>query len=211
MYYRTYEQLLSWTAWMRPWKSWLPCVDALGDDEVVEMSRRVEAVKRRLVPVDHAVLNQLQSRSVPFTHGCRTAVMFVSNLLRIARGGDRAGAGGGGVGFAPHPDRRAGGAAVPAGRGRAGRRCAFGSARRGDHPHDRHAARGGRRPVRRLARSRRWSSTAGIWTRACWIATPARSATAWIRTGTWARSGTATAAASTCTAAPTGPRASRPS
>ena len=37
------------------------------------------------MPVDHAVLNQLQSRSVPFTHGCRTAVMFVSNLLRITR------------------------------------------------------------------------------------------------------------------------------
>ena len=59
--------------------------DAVSDDEVVEIARRVETAKRRLVPVDHAVLNQLSARSVPCTHGCRTTVMFVSNLLRVSR------------------------------------------------------------------------------------------------------------------------------
>jgi hypothetical protein len=45
--------------------------DAVTDDEVVEIARRVEAAKRRLAPVDHAIVNQLAARSVPFTHGCR--------------------------------------------------------------------------------------------------------------------------------------------
>jgi hypothetical protein len=60
--------------------------DALGDDEVVEVLRRVETVKRRLAPVDHAAINQVQARSIPFTNGCRTTTVFLSNLLRIGRG-----------------------------------------------------------------------------------------------------------------------------
>ncbi len=59
--------------------------DSLGDDELVEVLRRVEAVKRRLVPVDHAVVNQVQARSIAFANGCRTTSVFVSNLLRVSR------------------------------------------------------------------------------------------------------------------------------
>src|SRR6476469_3335007 len=61
-------------------------LDRLTDDEVVEIARRVEAAKRRLAPVDHGVVNQLVARSVPFTHGCRTTAVFLSELLRISRG-----------------------------------------------------------------------------------------------------------------------------
>ncbi len=60
--------------------------DSLGDDEIVQVLRRVETVKRRLVPVDHAALNQVQARSIAFANGCRTTAVFVSNLLRIGRG-----------------------------------------------------------------------------------------------------------------------------
>src|SRR4051812_32663834 len=60
-------------------------VESVTDDEVVEIARRVETAKRRLVPVDHAVLNQLTARSVAFTNGCRTPGVFLSQLLRISR------------------------------------------------------------------------------------------------------------------------------
>src|SRR5690348_1574847 len=60
-------------------------VESVTDDEVVEVARRLEAARRRLAPVDHAVLNQLSARSVPFTHGCRTTAVFLSELLRISR------------------------------------------------------------------------------------------------------------------------------
>src|SRR4051794_37732966 len=61
-------------------------LDSVTDDEVVEIARRLEAAKRRLVPVDHAVVNQLSARSVPFSNGCRTTAVFLSELLRISRG-----------------------------------------------------------------------------------------------------------------------------
>src|SRR3954470_20027924 len=59
--------------------------DRLTDEEEVALAREIETAKRRLVPVDHGVLNQLAAPSVSFTHGCRTAAVFVSNLLRISR------------------------------------------------------------------------------------------------------------------------------
>ena len=59
--------------------------DSLADDEVLEVLRRVETVKRRLVPVDHAAVNQVQARSIAFSNGCRTTAVFVSNLLRVSR------------------------------------------------------------------------------------------------------------------------------
>src|SRR5947208_3325712 len=60
--------------------------DRLTDDEVVEIARRLEAAKRRLVTVGHGVVNQLAARSVPFTNGCRSTGVFLSELLRISRG-----------------------------------------------------------------------------------------------------------------------------
>ena len=45
----------------------------------------METVKRRLVPVDHALIGQVQSRSLPFIHGARTAVSLLGQLLRISR------------------------------------------------------------------------------------------------------------------------------
>jgi hypothetical protein len=59
--------------------------DTFGDEEVLEVLRRVETVKRRLATVDHAALNQVEQRSLAFTHGCRTSAVLLSNLLRIGR------------------------------------------------------------------------------------------------------------------------------
>src|SRR4051812_25621144 len=59
--------------------------DFLGDDDLLEVLREVETAKRRLAPVDHALLNQLAQRSTAFTHGARSTASFVSTLLRISR------------------------------------------------------------------------------------------------------------------------------
>jgi hypothetical protein len=60
--------------------------DRLTDDDVLDVLRRVETVKRRLVPVDHAAIGQVQSRSLAFSHGARSSGALLSQLLRISPG-----------------------------------------------------------------------------------------------------------------------------
>src|SRR5436305_14884980 len=59
--------------------------ERLTDEEEITLAREIETAKRRLVPVDHAVLNQLTARSVPFSNGCRSTGVFLSELLRLSR------------------------------------------------------------------------------------------------------------------------------
>ncbi len=175
------------------------------------MLRRVETVKRRLVPVDHAVVNQVQARSIAFANGCRTTAVFVSNLLRIGRGEATA--------------------RVRAAEALGSRRTITGQAVEPRFPlvaaaqaegvlSERHAAVIVRRvdalPDEIAEQSGDWleadpgRSTAGTWTRPCWTVTPGNWSTGWIRTVSSTSSVTGTRpAASTCTAAPTAPAASK--
>jgi hypothetical protein len=60
--------------------------DRLTDDDVLDVVRRVERAKRRLAPVDHAAINQVQSRSLAFSHGARSSGALLAQLLRISPG-----------------------------------------------------------------------------------------------------------------------------
>jgi hypothetical protein len=53
------------------------------DEQVLEFWRGLEAVRRRLEPVDHAVIAQVNQRSLAFTHGCRSTAVLARQVLRI--------------------------------------------------------------------------------------------------------------------------------
>src|ERR1700710_227367 len=59
--------------------------DALTEDELLDVARRVEVVRRRSAALDHAVIGQLERRSVAFSHGARSTGVLLSQLLRISR------------------------------------------------------------------------------------------------------------------------------
>src|ERR1700709_691107 len=59
--------------------------DSLADDDLVEVLKRVETAKRRLAPVDHELIGQVQSRSLAFSNGARTPTSLLGQLLRISR------------------------------------------------------------------------------------------------------------------------------
>ena len=60
------------------------CVVPFGCDQL-EVARRVEVVRRRSTALDHAVIGQLERRSVAFSHGARSTGVLLSQLLRISR------------------------------------------------------------------------------------------------------------------------------
>src|ERR1700709_326063 len=59
--------------------------DSLADDDIIEVLKRVETAKRRLAPVDHELIGQVQARSLPFSNGARTPTSLLGQLLRISR------------------------------------------------------------------------------------------------------------------------------
>src|ERR1700710_2651275 len=58
--------------------------DLIADDDVLEVLKRVEVAKRRLAPVDHELIGQVQARSLAFSNGARTATSLLGQLLRIS-------------------------------------------------------------------------------------------------------------------------------
>ena len=58
-------------------------LNPLSDDEILDVLRRLETVKRRLAPVDHRVLNSAAERGLPATLRCRSLPALLTELLRI--------------------------------------------------------------------------------------------------------------------------------
>ncbi len=61
-------------------------LDPCTDDEVLDALRRVEIARRRLAPVDHALLAEVDTRGVAGVHGCRSTAALVRLLLRVSPG-----------------------------------------------------------------------------------------------------------------------------
>ncbi|MCU1657457.1 MAG: hypothetical protein JWO57_2113, partial [Pseudonocardiales bacterium] len=58
-------------------------VGRLGDDDVLDLIRDVESVKRRLATVDHAVINEVERRRLAAERGCTSTVTLLVQLLRL--------------------------------------------------------------------------------------------------------------------------------
>jgi hypothetical protein len=61
-------------------------LEECADAEVVELWRDVERCRRRLDPVEHRVIGQVQTRSLAFAHGCKSTVDLARHLLNIGAG-----------------------------------------------------------------------------------------------------------------------------
>jgi hypothetical protein len=56
------------------------------DDELLELWQRLETVRRKLEPIDHAVVSEVETRSLPFRHACRNTSALARQVLRIGPG-----------------------------------------------------------------------------------------------------------------------------
>ena len=56
-----------------------PC----ADEQVLEAWQRMETIRRRLAPVDHSLINELQMRGVAYRKGCASIAALARHALRI--------------------------------------------------------------------------------------------------------------------------------
>src|SRR5664279_2787834 len=56
------------------------------DDEVLEVWQRMERIRRRLAPIDHSLIKELEARSVAFSKGCVSTAVLARHTLRIHPG-----------------------------------------------------------------------------------------------------------------------------
>ncbi len=61
-------------------------MDPCSDEEVLADWRERERLRCRLAAGEHAIITQVECRSLPYRHGARSAAVFASQLLRISPG-----------------------------------------------------------------------------------------------------------------------------
>lgn len=61
-------------------------LECVGDEQVLDLFRRLERCSRRLAAVDHAAIAQVEARGLPFHHGCATTAVFLRHLLNLHPG-----------------------------------------------------------------------------------------------------------------------------
>lgn len=61
-------------------------MDSCTDDEVLGLWRRLETIRRKLEPVDHKVIAEVESRSLPYTYACKNAAALARHVLRVGPG-----------------------------------------------------------------------------------------------------------------------------
>src|SRR5689334_22555341 len=57
-----------------------------ADEELLGLWRDVERCRRRLDPVEHRMIAQVQTRSLAFAHGCKSTTDFARHLLNVGAG-----------------------------------------------------------------------------------------------------------------------------
>ena len=60
-------------------------LDPLSDAELTDVVRDLEAASRRLAPVGHRVIAEVDRRGLADDHGCRETKAFLAGLLRLSR------------------------------------------------------------------------------------------------------------------------------
>jgi hypothetical protein len=65
-------------------------LDTCTDAEVLDVWQALEVARRRLDTLEHAVISEVQTRSLAFTHGCRSTADLGRQLLHLSPGEARA-------------------------------------------------------------------------------------------------------------------------